>query len=524
MIDSGSEFDSDFLVLPIPTFLPRRYRPGSLSNWSGHLAFANDLIANHRPLLLVELGTHYGESYFGMCQSVLENGIGSICYAVDHWEGEEHAGHYDETVFTEVSNYNQRFYKSFSYLLRTSFDEACSQFVDESIELLHLDGLHTYEAGMHDFQKWWPKIAPGGIVLFHDVMARHANFGVWKVWEELQARYHETFTFHHGWGLGVLRKPGDHLRRPKFLDLLFSSDDRSKELIRRHYVMYSAHIENLIGQRSSEAESVEEKKVLVQFYAFADGGYSEGRSAGTLAEVGVWSDLSFKLPADSLRGPLRFDPANCPSLVEISAIKISDAANRDVLLSVRGAGQLSEKLTLDSAICISSDDRYLIFCFGDDPKLILRIADQFPGEILIEVSLRIDRDLRCVADVIEHGRPSDMQILKSELRLAQSSRLELSAEISRLATDNRTIIHERDEFVAAANRREKNLQELVSAANVRVDELEKTLADIRREQAQTVRSLNSALNTIRSVETSISWRLTKPLRYMMRTIRGRKLS
>src|SRR3954451_18073445 len=153
------------VVLPLPSFVPRRYRPGAHGNWSGHLPFANDLIAQQRPSLLVELGTHYGESYFGMCQSVLENGIDCVCYAVDHWHGEEHAGRYGEEVFEEVRDYNDRFYKSFSYLLRASFEEAVEQFQDETIELLHIDGLHTYEAGGHDFRSWFPKVKPGGTVL-----------------------------------------------------------------------------------------------------------------------------------------------------------------------------------------------------------------------------------------------------------------------------------------------------------------------------------------------------------------------
>jgi hypothetical protein len=31
--------------LPKGEFQPRRYRPGGVGNWSGHLPFANDLIA-----------------------------------------------------------------------------------------------------------------------------------------------------------------------------------------------------------------------------------------------------------------------------------------------------------------------------------------------------------------------------------------------------------------------------------------------------------------------------------------------
>src|SRR5215469_2530017 len=127
-------------------FVPRRYRPGNLGNWSGHLSFANDLVAALRPRLLVELGTHYGESYFGFCQAVEENGVPCSCVAVDDWKGDEHAGFYDESVFREVNQYNSENYARFSTLLRTTFEKALEKVSDGSVDLLHLDGLHTYEA------------------------------------------------------------------------------------------------------------------------------------------------------------------------------------------------------------------------------------------------------------------------------------------------------------------------------------------------------------------------------------------
>jgi hypothetical protein len=223
-----------------------------------------------------------------MCQSVLENGVDCVCYAVDHWLGEEHAGHYGEEVFQEVNDYNQRLYKSFSYLLRSSFDDARQQFSDNSIDILHIDGLHTYEAGLHDFQSWFPKVRPGGIVLLHDVMVRHANFGIWKVWEELTSRYNENFTFHHSWGLGVLRKPGPASRHSRLLDLMFAPDEVAREQIRRHYVLYSSHIDRIALREAapqqpsylvSGSSSVSDvSHSSFQIYLPEVGGYSESAS------------------------------------------------------------------------------------------------------------------------------------------------------------------------------------------------------------------------------------------------------
>jgi len=190
-------------LLDIASFTPRSLQfPDA---WVGHLPFAAWVIKEVSPKIFVELGTHTGNSYFSFCQAVSEFGLSTKCFAVDTWQGDEHAGHYNDEVFAQVSTHHQEHYARFSRLLRMTFDDAVSYFADESIELLHIDGLHTYEAVRHDFETWLPKLAPGAVVLFHDTNVRERNFGVWKLWEELQARYPNHLEFVHSHGLGVLQ-------------------------------------------------------------------------------------------------------------------------------------------------------------------------------------------------------------------------------------------------------------------------------------------------------------------------------
>jgi O-antigen biosynthesis protein len=177
----------------------------SPSAWLGHLPFAQWIMKEVSPKIFVELGTHYGHSYFSFCQSVAEFGLTSKCYAVDTWQGDEHSGQYGNDIFTRVSQHNEKHFSRFSKLLRMTFDEAVNYFSDESIELLHIDGLHTYEAVSHDFETWLPKLAPGAVVMFHDTNVHERNFGVWKLWEELQMRYPNNLEFTHSHGLGVLQ-------------------------------------------------------------------------------------------------------------------------------------------------------------------------------------------------------------------------------------------------------------------------------------------------------------------------------
>ena len=178
------------------------YLQGS-SAWVEHLPFAFWIVEALQPSLFVELGTHYGHSYFSFCQAIKRLGLNTPSYAVDTWKGDDQAGHYDESVYQQVESYNQTHYPEFSSLLRCSFDEAVNRFNDGSIDLLHIDGFHTYEAVRHDFELWLPKLSARAVVLFHDTNVRRDLFGIHKYFAELAGKY-PHFEFIHGHGLGVL--------------------------------------------------------------------------------------------------------------------------------------------------------------------------------------------------------------------------------------------------------------------------------------------------------------------------------
>jgi hypothetical protein len=173
------------------------------SAWLEHLPFAFWLVHQHRPATLVELGTHYGCSYFAFCQAVEKLSLNARCYAVDTWKGDEHAGFYDEEVFSAVTLHNKQLYSRFSTLIRATFDASSEYFADQSIDLLHIDGLHTFSAVQHDFETWKPKLSDRAVVILHDTNVRERGFGVGCMMDILRKDY-PFFEFDHGHGLGIV--------------------------------------------------------------------------------------------------------------------------------------------------------------------------------------------------------------------------------------------------------------------------------------------------------------------------------
>ena len=77
--------------------LPRYDAP---SSWWEHVPIAHWIVEELKPRTIVELGTHYGVSFFSFCEAAEIFSPITFVYAVDTWEGDKQAGYYSNEVYS----------------------------------------------------------------------------------------------------------------------------------------------------------------------------------------------------------------------------------------------------------------------------------------------------------------------------------------------------------------------------------------------------------------------------------------
>ncbi len=211
-VASGS-FDpveiQDRYVAPLFS-LPRKL---PVTAWHGHIPFLFVLFRNLRPARYVDLGVHFGASLIAAATAAQAYDVKAELWGVDTWEGDSHAGRYEgDKIYEDLLSFLGR---SFSgvHLLRSTFDDARANFNGRPVDMLHIDGLHTYEAVRHDYENWLPAMSDRGVILFHDISVRERDFGVWRLWEELKPKF-PSLEFTHSHGLGVLFVGAESLGHP----------------------------------------------------------------------------------------------------------------------------------------------------------------------------------------------------------------------------------------------------------------------------------------------------------------------
>lgn len=423
----SAEFRSD--EHPIVFLRPRLSYPYA---WAGHIPFAYLAIDLLKPRRLVELGTDSGNSYLAFCQAVDALGLDTVCTAVDSWQGDEHARRYGDEVYEPLRAYHDPKYGRFSTLMRSFFDDAVSSFEDGSIDLLHIDGLHTYEAVRHDFETWRAKLSERAVVLFHDTQVRERDFGVWKFLEELSEQY-EVFDFHHSNGLGVV-SVGKEV--PEDFREFMRACKQRPEAIRRYFESIAATI--LDAETAAPKSAEGSTPVTVSLYYRQQGqNYAEQRLLKQ--SIGVEQDefeLRFLLPPGERPDFIRIDPADYPGVFDIGGVQLSAGAVRwDVDDLHARLGAVSGEVVPTTW---ERDSRIRLVCFGLDPYIEFDVADayaDFPADAALTLRLNLRYEAVLTQPVLWKMARAEMHAI-SDLRQATTGQTDLRALMRQLRREN----------------------------------------------------------------------------------------
>lgn len=206
------------------------------SAWRGHENFAWWLVEEMKPKKIVELGTDYGYSAFALAYP----NIGRV-YTIDSFEGDIHTGKRNSRNFflDKLALFENTFGERDIWSIRDSFDSMAQKWnPSKKIDILHIDGLHTYEAVKNDFETWRKFLHEDSVVLFHDTRSFE---GVKRFFNELieDELLPNTFQFFHSSGLGVWSKNDDIIQKihSKYLfknEISLGFIDHNREVFYKH--------------------------------------------------------------------------------------------------------------------------------------------------------------------------------------------------------------------------------------------------------------------------------------------------
>ena len=117
---------------------------------------------------IVEVGVHKGAT----SEAILKAFDRVQLYMIDPWEKWDSdadptskADH--ESCFKEAQRRTE-FGRGYRTIIRKTSDEASQIFPDKSADFVFIDARHDFESVFFDFEAWWPKVKPGGILCGHD--------------------------------------------------------------------------------------------------------------------------------------------------------------------------------------------------------------------------------------------------------------------------------------------------------------------------------------------------------------------
>lgn len=173
-------------IFPIPT-----------GQWPWEIETAYNIVKASKPRKIVEIGCLYGGTLAYWLRCLEEGYNNAVVIGIDPEI---------DKVRDYVSDQRLVLVKASSHS-----DVALNKVMSyDPIDVLFIDGDHSYEGAKRDFMRYGTFVRPGGIILLHDIATFREEVGVPKLWEEIKLIHHvhEIIGKHTedipGGGIGVV--------------------------------------------------------------------------------------------------------------------------------------------------------------------------------------------------------------------------------------------------------------------------------------------------------------------------------
>lgn len=167
-------------------------------------------VANRRPRTVLELGTAAGGSLFSLCRCSAPD---AVIISLDLPGGKYGGGYHWAKIplYREFAVNQQKLHliRGNSHS-RESLARVERILGDRKLDLLFIDGDHSYEGVRMDFEQYSPLVAKGGLIVLHDIVKHRPELecDVDRFWEDIKHRYSHRELIQdrsQGWaGVGLI--------------------------------------------------------------------------------------------------------------------------------------------------------------------------------------------------------------------------------------------------------------------------------------------------------------------------------
>jgi hypothetical protein len=235
---------------------------------------------------------------------------------------------------------------------------------------------------------------------------------------------------------------------------------------------------------------LEKKMFNMKLYPPVHNGYSEDSAISQgLANSNELIDVDFILKGDFSKGiPLRIDPLECPGVIHIYSVQITDiTSNENATYNLRD-------ITYNSDVIKLEGEGNSFLSIGNDPQLFLKSDSRISNKRL-NIKMIVDFDITPYLSVIlkikDDGFSREIGLLQNQLKIEMNIQQDI---INKLGNEN-------------------------NAFHTKIEEHSQMISDLQTINLKLRNDTESYEALLSEMRYSLSWRITAPFRFIGRLLR-----